>query len=249
MVRFGGGCEYKHGGSPQDTPPSAAPVPSGSAAGPGFEVIALDTTKSFDREHVSRLLAGSAEDIRRAIELMEEHLRGRLCGWLRKLFPGLAADDLGSAWADTLVAVLKAARAGRFDPDRPLMPWLCRIAHCRAVDYTRRETCRTEALEAAAYDLGRTLEGRHWNGLPPAEQHEVLRLIHEAVETLRGNQRKVLRDFVNHYPESADPDVLRWVVALTTSKVLTPAAIKRAFQEGRVKVRAYLRRKGYSLDE
>jgi DNA-directed RNA polymerase specialized sigma24 family protein len=209
----------------------------------------VDTTKSFDQEQVGRLLAGAAQDISRALELVDEHLRGPLHGWLRKHFPGLTDDDLASAWADTLVALLKAARTGRYDPGRPLVPWLCKVAHDRGVDYTRRATCATGAAAAAAYDLGRLLDNRHWTGLTPAERHEVVRLIHEAIDALPEVQQMVMRVFVYHYPESADLRALRRAVALTTSRVPPPAAVKRALQKGRAKVRAFLRRRGYSLGE
>jgi DNA-directed RNA polymerase specialized sigma24 family protein len=206
----------------------------------------VDTPNSFDPEQVGRLLAGNEKEISRALELVDEHLRGRLYGWLYKRFPGLAPDDLANAWGDTLLAVHRAARAGRYDPGRPLLPWLCKIARARAVDGTRRETRRAGAAAAAAYDLARLLQGRHCGGLTPAERHELLRLIHEAIDALPDVQQKVWRAFVTYYPESADRRALRRAVALMTCHVLTPATVKRALQEGRGKVRAFLRQKGYS---
>jgi hypothetical protein len=179
------------------------------------------------------------------LELVDKHLRSRLCGWLHLVCPWLGWHDRARAWADTLVSALRAARAGRFDPRRPLLPWLHEIAYRRAVDQSRRQGRHARALRAAAYDLGRRHDGRLRAGLPPAERCELRQVLDEAVGALPGNQQAVVRVFLDDYPESADLDVLRRALTKAGGPVPTRAGTKRALQEGRAKVRPFLRKKGY----
>jgi DNA-directed RNA polymerase specialized sigma24 family protein len=185
------------------------------------------------------------------VALIHEHLRRRLARWLYHRLPGLTPHDLADVWSETLLAVLKAARAGRFDPGRPLLPWLGQILYVRAVDALRRVTGRRGALEAAAGSLVDTRAGRRWLGLEPWEQDEVQRVVQEAVAALKpgSNQRLVLGVFVAHYPETADLAVLRRLVCLEARRVLTAAEVKTALQGGRTTLRAILRRRGYGPGE
>jgi DNA-directed RNA polymerase specialized sigma24 family protein len=232
------------------TTPGGAPArPGTSARGTGLEVTAVDGTIPFPEEDVRGLLAGTDEEIGRALALIDRHLRRRLCGWLRRRFPGLASDDLANAWAETLVGAWEAARARRFDPGRPLVPWLCHIANARAVDYTRRATTRAEALAAVAVALRASQAGRQWQLLGEGERAEVLQLIRAAIDQLPDQQRRVLDVFVAHYPETRSMTALQREVSRMSGRAETLAAVKRALQEGRRKVRAFLRTKGYAVEK
>ena len=85
---------------------------------------------AFDEPAVRGLLAGGEEEIGRALACIHTHLRRPSLGWLRRQFPGAGPDDLEDAWGETLLDVLRAARLKRFRADRPLWPWLSRIARC-----------------------------------------------------------------------------------------------------------------------
>jgi DNA-directed RNA polymerase specialized sigma24 family protein len=208
----------------------------------------VDGTTPFAEEDVRGLLAGTDEQIAEALALIDRHLRRRLCGWLRRRFPGLPADDLANAWAETLVGAWQAARARRFDPGRPLLPWLCHIANARAVDHTRRAASRAEALAAVGAALRASQAGRRWQLLGAGEREEVLGLIRAAIEDLPGQQRRVLEVFVAHYPETRSRAAMLREVSRVTGRAETLAAVKRALQEGRRKVRAFLRGKGYAIE-
>jgi DNA-directed RNA polymerase specialized sigma24 family protein len=208
----------------------------------------VDGTTPFPEQHVRGLLVGTDEEIGEALGLIDRHLRSRVCGWLRRRFPGLAPDDLASAWAETLVGIWEAARDRRFDPGRPLLPWLCHIAHARAVDHTRRATTRAEALAAVAVALRSSQAGQRWQLLDEAERAEVLQLIRDAIAQLPAQQQRVLDVFVAHYPETRSMKVLQREVSRVTGRAETLAAVKRALQEGRRKVRAFLRTKGYAIE-
>lgn len=204
--------------------------------------------EEFDEEGTRILLIGSDEEIDRGLVLIDQYLRGRLYGWLRKNFPGMSPEDLADAYGETLLDVLKAARGRRFDGDRPLMPWLCQIAYARAVDRTRRSTSRDAMLAAFGERLRNTQTGQRWKTLSPAERNEVMALIRDAIATLPGKQRQVFQVFIDQYPETSSMKVLRMRVSELTGQEQTLVQVKRAFQEGRAKVREFLRRKGYDFE-
>jgi hypothetical protein len=72
-------------------------------------------------------------------------------------------------------------------------------------------------------------------------------LIRDAVSALPRKQRVVLQAFLDHYPETKDMEVLRQEVSRMTGVEETLAAVKRALQEGRNKVRQLLEKKGYTF--
>jgi DNA-directed RNA polymerase specialized sigma24 family protein len=207
----------------------------------------VDGTTPFPEEDVRALLAGTEEEVGRGLALIDRYLRRRLCGWVRKRFPGMAADDLANTWAETLVGVWRAARSRRFDPTRPLLPWLCHIANARAIDHTRRTTTRAEALAAVGVALRSSQAGRRWQLLGEGEKEEVLGLIRAAIDRLPQQQKQVLDVFVARYPETCSMAALQREVSRVTGRAETLASVKRALQEGRRKVRAFLCGKGYAI--
>jgi DNA-directed RNA polymerase specialized sigma24 family protein len=204
-------------------------------------------TDAFDEEEVVLLLAGGEEEVRRGLTLIDQHLHQRLCSWLHKRFPGLSPEDLADAWGATLLCVLQAARGQRGCPGRQLVWWLCGIARARAIDQLRRKT----AWDAARTTLGRMRRpagADRQEGLPnQVLKNEVLYLIGDVVRTLPAQQRRVLVVFIENYPETRSMEVLRREVSKVTGREETRAAVKRALQEGRHKVRTFLRGKGYAF--
>src|SRR5438105_1063586 len=97
---------------------------------------------------------------------------------------------------------------------------------------------RPQALQRVG---GPAAAGRLWRELPPAERNELAGLIREAVEGLPGQQRRVLRVFLAYYPETSDLAVLRREVSRAAGAEQTLASVKRALQEGRAKVRVFLK--------
>jgi RNA polymerase sigma factor (sigma-70 family) len=204
---------------------------------------------TFDEPEVRTNLAGSEEDIGKALTSIHEHLRHRLCGWIRKRFPGLSPEDLASTWSDTLACVLEATKRGRFDSSRPLIPWLCQILTARAIDHTRRRAARQEVLIAVGHVLRSTRLGRFWQTLRAVKRNELMQLVRDALETLPAQQQRVFQIYLEHYPESRSMELLQREVSRATGCMETLAAVKRALQEGREKVRTFLRRGGYTLGE
>jgi RNA polymerase sigma factor (sigma-70 family) len=203
--------------------------------------------ENFDDEEIRILLVGSEVEIGSGLIFLNRHLRDGMCGYLRQHFPGIPPQDLPDIWGETLVSVLAAARARRFDGDQPLLPWLCQIARARAIDHLRARTRYERVLDAVAAALEGTHTGQVWGGLTPVERNEVLGLIRDAVASLPARQRLVMQVYVDQYPDSASMERLQEEVSRVTRRPETLAAVKRALQEARSKVREFLQRRGYDL--
>jgi len=198
----------------------------------------------FDDEEVRLLLLGEEDEPRIGLERIHQRLRDALCGIVRKRYPGLTSDDLADLWAQTVVDFYKKVRAGEFDPNRPLVPYLRRIILRRAADMRRRRTTDEKALAAVGKALRSTTVGNWWARTTQAERGELAEIIRKALGTLEGKQGTVMQVFVDQYPETASMQYLRREVSRETGKEETLAAVKRALQEARAKVRQYLKRKG-----
>ena len=207
----------------------------------------MKSTNVFDERKVKRLLQGEYRDVAQALGQIMDHLRDGLCGWLRRHFPGLSPEDLADAWQDTLVAVLTAVRQNRFDANRPLIPWLCTIAYRRATDLTRRKSSHTDALAAVGREIAATSTGRRPKGLSSDERGEALELTLQHIATLPPMQKIVLQTFSDYYPETANMETLRVMVAKIRGEETTLASVKRALQEGRRKLKEFLERNGHRL--
>ena len=204
-------------------------------------------TSVFDEEETKLLLLGDADEMEKGLDLIHQHLKKRVCWRVRHYLPGLKPEDLADCWQETLTAVFKAAREGRFDPDRAMGPYLVTIAQRKGIDLLRRQTTRDEALTAVGESLRATESGRQWQGLSGPERNEAMGLIRDAVSALPQKQRVVFQAFLDHYPETKDMEVLRQEVSRMTGVEETLVAVKRALQEGRNKVRQLLERKGYTF--
>ena len=201
----------------------------------------------FDEEETKILLIGNTAELEEGLSQVDQHLRRRICGRVRHYLPGLKSHDLADCWQETLMAVFKAVRDGRFDPDRPLGPYLFSIAHAKGIDLLRRQTTRDKALTAVGETLQGTQCGEEWRQLSSSERSEALAIVRDGIGTLPDKQRVVFQAFMDNYPETKDMEVLRQEVSRMTGREETLVSIKRALQEGRNKVRQLLERKGYTI--
>jgi DNA-directed RNA polymerase specialized sigma24 family protein len=201
-------------------------------------------TKDAGENGIPLLLAGSEEQMADGLALIERLLRQRLCRWIRRRFPGMSVDDLGDAWGSTLVCVLQSIRGRRLPADRPVTPWLRKIMYARAADQTRRKTRQEEILKAARR-IRRPGPQRH--EVPPAEasREEFMESIGAAIKALPRSQRIVFEAFVACFPETQNMETLRMQVSRVTQREQTLSSVKRALQEGRYKVREFLKSKGF----
>jgi hypothetical protein len=193
------------------------------------------------------------EDPGRTIEWVHRKLWLPVYRSLRHDYPVLSAHDLEDVWHDTLIKVflqaregslariLEDARDGPLSTDEVVSVRVFRIARCRAIDLLRRITRHHDILIGHIGEALRdTSLGEQWGSLSPGDRGEILRRIHDAVETLPSKQRLVLQTYVEHYPESNNMKVLQANVSARTGQEETLDSIKRALQEGRVKIRKIL---------
>lgn len=201
-------------------------------------------TPTFD-DTEARLLVEQG-DVEQAMRLVHDGMRRSVCLWLHRCFPTLTTEDLADAWGATLYGILRSIQTGRYDTRRPLVSWVCRIAYNRAAESVRRAATRKKTQGAATAALQRSRSSRPWINLDGIERAEVIELVRAAIALLPEKQQVVLQVLVDHYPESGHLEVLQREVSLVTGHPETMASIKRALQEGRVKVRAHLRKRGYA---
>jgi DNA-directed RNA polymerase specialized sigma24 family protein len=207
--------------------------------------MAVSTT--FNDEDVRILLIGSEGELAQGLAEIDRHLRAGLCGMVRREFPGISPEDLADVWGCVLMNLLQLVRENRFDADEPLRPLLCRLARARATDLVRRRQAHDNLVAGVGEALRDTQTGVEWGRMSVAERREAMALIRAAIGTLPMRQRIVMQVFVDHYPETADMQELRRLVSEETGSPETLAAVKRALQEARAKVRDYLQSKGYGI--
>ena len=203
------------------------------------KIKTLRVVEVFDEREVRALLRGDAVSVEHAIGLVSRHLRDGVCGWIRRRYPALSTDDLADVWQDTLLAVLQSIRQGRLESDRPLAPWLATVAWRRAADLRRRRSSESRALTA----VGEALERAGWSQVSGEDERALLEDVLERIATLPRRQRIVLRAFSDGYPETASMETLRRQASESCGEDLSLAAVKRALQEGRRKLREMLDRR------
>jgi RNA polymerase sigma-70 factor (ECF subfamily) len=96
--------------------------------GGGAEAVAIDE---------QALARGAALGDQQAFAAIVERFEGPVYGLCRRYVPGPDAEDLAQ---DTFVRAF--VHRERFDPERPLLPWLLTIARHRCIDHLRRSDQR-----------------------------------------------------------------------------------------------------------
>ena len=143
-----------------------------------------------DSEIIAAILAGDRE----AFRFLMERYQQMLFGYLFRLL----LRDSETARELTQNVFMKAfENLARVDRNRPLAPWLYRIAHNEAANYLRTRARHPETA----------LETDHWSGIPASETDspedaqlasEESTAIRQALDQLKPRQREAL---VLHYFE------------------------------------------------
>src|SRR5262249_50591984 len=123
-----------------------------------------------------------------------------------------------------------------------------RIARYLAIDAVRRRACHDGALRSLE-QLFEATSGRAWAIPRPVVAAEVSALLVELIAELPRRQWEVLQAHVEHSPERASLRLLRGKVSRTTGVAESPAAVRRALEEAKRKLRASLRERGPALEE
>jgi RNA polymerase sigma factor (sigma-70 family) len=203
----------------------------------------MELTQAFEDKEVRQLLNGGEADLAEAFARIDAFFRNRFVLGARKRLPRLPPEDLADAWQETLRDLLQSLRAGRFDPDRKLGPWLWTVFIRRAFDGLRRKNRHGAMLEQARRQLQGTETGAFLERLDEEERIHLLGLVRQAVGTLPARQRTVIQLFVEHFPATEDLELLRQRVSEATGVEETRAGVKRALEEARRKIAGLLQRR------
>jgi RNA polymerase sigma factor (sigma-70 family) len=136
-----------------------------------------------------------------------------LLGYLRRLVPGEAAEDV---LQQVFYEVVR--HKGRYDPSRSLAPWVFAIARNRAIDHLRRQhpTVPLQGLPDPVGEDGRDL----------AERYVRASEVHDALSRLPDEQRVVLTlAYFRNYSQS---DIAAYLgIPLGTVKARTFRGLRR----------------------
>ncbi len=202
---------------------------------------------------ISLLLQSDGQGVRRALALADEHFRRPVAAVVRKRFPELPPDDLADVYREAFLELCQSALNGQVDTRRSVFPLLCTIALRRATDRARRAAVEQRAVSEVLGPVARALQGTgvgwRWQALDAADRREVMQLIRAAVARLPHRQQEVMAAYVRGYPDTECMEALRRAVSRVAGGEVSLAAVKRALQEARQKVSAFLREKGYDFGE
>jgi DNA-directed RNA polymerase specialized sigma24 family protein len=202
---------------------------------------------------ISLLLQSDGQGVRRALALADEHFRRPVAAVVRKSFPELPSEDLVDVCREAFLELCQSALDGRVDAQKSVFPLLCTMALRRATDLWRHRAVEHRALSEVLGPIARALRGtgtgRRWQALDATDRKEVMQLIRTAIARLPPRQKLVMDAYVQGYPDTENMEALRQQVTGATGCEETVAAVKRALQEARQKVRAFLRDKGYDFGE
>ncbi|MBE7457442.1 MAG: hypothetical protein KJ057_13095 [Phycisphaerae bacterium] len=191
---------------------------------------------------IVQLLQGGQADRNDAFRLLHDHFRHPLCGAAR----GHNANiDLLNLWGDTLAWFSSHSQSIEYDASASPIPLLRRFMICRAIDERRRHSAHDAVLQELGLRLRDSRVGAWWQDLPVIERHEILAEITKIIDRLPPRQRQVLRLFVQAFPLTQSMAKLRELVAADEGRPVSQAAVERALQEGRRKVRAAFEERGY----
>lgn len=206
----------------------------------------------LDADEVSILLIGTEEEQNDAIRLIDKYLRFVISGIIRNVAIYLKSEEVQEVYQEVLLGLWRAARDGRYDADRPLLPFVFTIARCRAIDRIRRKSLRKRkignelVLDAIAGALADTKVGEAWgNIVSKNDGPRMMATIRKAIIRMPERQRQVASVMIDLYPEEPSLQEIREEVCQRTGEDLTVLAIKSARREARKKIREELVRAGY----
>ena len=210
---------------------------------------------SFDPEEISILLLEGEAEQRRAITLINQHLRRVMIYKIRVCGLGLTSEEIIAVYNEVLMDVWKAAVEKRYDANQPLEAFLFTVAHRRAIDRWRRKRRNKEVSENVLLDevsnsLRGTEVGAAWCDVAAKENgRKMMDLFRRAVTRMPARQRQVGSVMIDKFPDVPTLQQICDEIYETTGERITVVSAKRARQQVRKKVREELVDAGYLEDE
>jgi DNA-directed RNA polymerase specialized sigma24 family protein len=205
----------------------------------------VSNRRNLDEYLIAELCSGDESRIQAAIEVTYREFEGGVCGWLRGRFRSVPASEVAGAWVDALAVVLDKALKGTFRLEGSLFWYLCTIGARRCVDWLRDR--RKEQVLPVPWD---TVPGdRAAPHVVDGWWVDVLReVIRQGIDRLPPRPRLLWQVYADLGTE-ATLDELAQEASARAGEVVTDNAARRALQDGRVKLKAWVEEWLDGLDE
>jgi RNA polymerase sigma factor (sigma-70 family) len=204
-------------------------------------------------QSISQLLAGDSRCQEEAIRLTDKHLRLAIIAKIRRTAPSLPFEEVVDAYQEVLLGIWRAAAMARFSPRKPLLPFVLTIAQRKAVDHLRKRTSADYdydvLFDTVSARLTDSSVAEAWEAAVAQEDGQrMMILIRDAVSGLPEQQRRVAAAVIDRFPDVPPYEELSKDITSKSGQVMSVAAVKRAWQEARKKIRDLLIREGYMED-
>lgn len=193
-------------------------------------------------DQIKPLLLGDEGEVGDGINLIHQSYAETIGCWIQRCFCSLSADDVADAWQETLFCIAQMVADGQFSQDGSLYALLSSIMRWRSIDVLNGKTKYEQSLEEYREKAAHSVEVMD---VDPLFLDEVFHLISEGIETLPPRQKIVWEAYRECGFSIRNLSELVEAVEKATGVNETHDSIRRAQQEGRDKIREYLRRKGY----
>jgi DNA-directed RNA polymerase specialized sigma24 family protein len=150
----------------------------------------------IDPVEISILLIGDSKEQEQAISLIDKHFKKAIIYRIRETALSLAPDELLDVYQEVLLNVWNAAQQKRYDPDRPLLPFLSTLAERRACDRVRKNETKKayegRLLDEVSEGLKGTKIGEAWQIVAVKnEGRRMMDTIRRAIVRMPTRQRQV----------------------------------------------------------
>lgn len=210
---------------------------------------------SFDETEIAVLLIEGGDQRTEGLRKLDNEYRMRVGAYLRTKFPGMRPEDIAECYSDVLIQFIEALKTydreggnSSFDLDKPILPYLLKIAYRRGVDRLRKAERHQEFLQTVGIALRDSGLGQHWKELKPSERQEIRNEACKAISKLPPKERLVWSIFLDCFLETGErpsEQHLHELVCERDGPGHTFVSVKRALNNGRASVRHHLEAKGF----
>lgn len=202
----------------------------------------MDRQEQDPEDRIKDLLLRDESDVETGIELIHRSYGDVIGCWIQRCFCSLSPEDVADAWQDTLFCVAQMAADRQFKKDGSLFALLSGIMRWRSIDILNANTKYQQALEKYREKVACS---DAMDEVHPLFLDEVFHLISEGIDDLPPRQKTVWEAYRDCGFSVRTLSELVEALEEATGVSQTHNSVRRARQEGRDKIREYLRRRGY----
>jgi DNA-directed RNA polymerase specialized sigma24 family protein len=202
-----------------------------------------------DTDEISLLLIGNQEEQNLAISLIDKHLQKAILYKIRQKGLSLGSEEILEVYRDVLLNIIEAARKKRYDPDKPLLPFIFTLAQRRTIDRIRiqiRHESESELLDEIAKTLKDTKVGEAWQIIVKKDEgRKRMELMRREIARMPHRQRQVAEVIIEKFHEEPTYQDICDEIYKKTGERLTVVMVKGAWREARKKIKDVLIDTGY----